>query len=141
MAFLLGAEVSAEMTRFSLWHAHADAASLPAVATHTYRSSSYVGGTFLYSGLEMMLADFVEKGKSSRADFGGVPAAACFALVDDPRDLPWAVSGGQVEAKFGVSCARVVRCTPGSRGELDVATGKASSPRLRFARTRCARTV
>jgi hypothetical protein len=127
LTFLLGAEVSTDMTRFSLWHAHEDAASLPAVATHTYRSSSYSADTFLFSGFEMMLADFVEKAKSACPDFGGVPATACLALVDDPGSLPWAISGAQVEAKFGLSSVRVVRCTTANSGDVECSSGKAFS--------------
>ena len=127
--FLLGAEVSTDMTRFSLWHAHEDAASLPAVATHTYRSSGYSVGTFLFSGFEMMLADFVEKAKSTCPDFAGVPATACFALVDDPGSLPWAISGGQVEAKFGLSSVRVVHCTTANSGDIECSTGELFSIR------------
>lgn len=122
--YLLGAEVSAEMTRFSLWHAHPDAASMPAAATHTYRSSSYSVGTFLFSGFEMMLADFVEKAKKSNSGFGGVPVTACFALVDDSGDLPWAIGGAQVEAKFGLSSVRVVRCKTSNNGNVEVSTGE-----------------
>ncbi len=125
--FLLGAEVSTDMTRFSLWHAHEDAASLPAAATHTYRSSGYSVGTFLFSGFEMMLADFVEKAKGACPDFGGVPATACFALVDDPESLPWAISGGQVEVKFGLSGVRVVRCTTANSGDVECSTGESFS--------------
>ena len=125
--FLLGAEVSTDMTRFSLWHAHRDASSLPAAATHTYRSSGYSVGTFLFSGFEMMLADFVEKAKSAYPDFGGVPATACFALVDDPGRLPWAISGRQVESKFGLSSVRVVRCTTANSGDVDCSTSESFS--------------
>ena len=128
--FLLGGEVSTDMVRFSLWHAHEDAASLPAVATNSYRISTYGAGTFLFSGFENMLADFVEKAKSASSAFGGVPATACFALIDTPDSLPWAIRGAAVESKFGLSSVRVVRCTTASNGDVECTTGEAAHTRV-----------
>ena len=119
MAYLLGAEVGSAMMRLSLYRAAEPAG--PAVVTKVYREYN-VGGTFLFSGFEMMLADFIERGKGSARGFGGVPAAACFCLVDEPSSLPWQVSAAAVESKFGVSAARVVRCAASGGGGMRVAT-------------------
>ena len=132
-SFVLGGEVSASMTRFSLYPA--EPGGRPA-ASHTYRSGTHIAeGTFLFTGFEMMLADFVEKAKGACSAFEGVPAAACFALADEPASLPWAVAARPIEEKFGISKALVVTCEPDAGGGLVVAPvdgggGGGAAPRV-----------
>ena len=121
-AVLLGGEVGGLNTRLQLYpgklYPGDDAAG--SLFAHVYRTADFASqSSYLYSGLEMLIADFIEKARLALSVTGFDVPAVCVLAAKGPAPPPlWAgVSGARLQSKFGFGAVLLYE-EVGSGGEV-----------------------